>query len=117
METDPFDKSAAARELHDYLLEQLKALGPVIEETKKTSAHIVAGKGAFLGLHPRADGLLLNIVLDARLASSRVATSEQVSRSRYHNEIKVSCKEELDEELMGWIAQAYQLKVGPAPSA
>jgi predicted transport protein len=111
METSPFDKSPVTRELYDHLLERVKALGPIVEETKNTSAHIVAGKGAFLGVHPRASGLLVNIVLDHTPASARVAKSEQVSKCRFHNEVKISSQEDVDEELMGWIGQAYQLKV------
>ncbi len=117
METDLFDKSPTTRELHDYLLEQLRELGPVVEETKKTSAHIVAGNGAFLGVHPRASGLLINIVLDHRLADSRISKCEQVSKSRYHNEVRISRREDIDEELMGWVRQAYQLKIEAASDA
>jgi len=93
------------------LLGRVRALGPIVEEMKKTSAHIVAGKGAFLGVHPRSSGLLVNIVLDHAPASPRIAKSERVSKCRFHNEVKISSQEDVDEELMGWIAQAYQLKV------
>src|ERR1700719_4637514 len=98
MDTNPFDKSPITRDLYDYLLGRLQYLGPIVEETKKTSAHIVAGKGAFLGVHPRANGLLVNIVLDHRLSSSRVAKSEQVSKSRFHNEVTVLSQADFDEE-------------------
>ncbi|MEP6756347.1 MAG: DUF5655 domain-containing protein [Chthonomonadales bacterium] len=117
MNTSPFDKSQTTRDLYDHLLGRLRDLGPIAEETKKTSAHIVADSGAFLGVHPRASGLLLNIVLDYSLANSRVAKCEQVSKSRYHNEVKISSQEDLDDELMGWISQAYQLKVNAKSNA
>jgi hypothetical protein len=114
MEANPFDKSPANRALYDFLLERVKSLGPVVEENKKTSAHIVAGKGAFLGVHPRSDGLLVNIVLDRELGGERVAKREQVSKSRYHNEVRIFSPQDIDEELMGWIRDAYQLKVAAA---
>ena len=114
MDTNPFDKSPATRALYDTLLERLRSLGPIVVETKKTSAHIVAGSGAFLGVHPRSNGLLVNIVLDRELVGDRVGKCEQVSRSRYHNEVKISGREDIDEELMGWIRDAYQLKVAAA---
>jgi hypothetical protein len=117
MDTNPFDRSPAMRELYDYVLERVKQLGPVVEEIKKSSAHIVAGKGAFLGLHPRANGLLLNIVLDRPLTHHRIAKSEQTSASRYHNEVRISGREDIDDELLGWIEEAYRLKVNaPRPA-
>lgn len=117
METHPFDKSAPTRELYDCLLSELSVLGPIMVEVKKTSAHIVAGKGAFLGVHPRASGLLLNIVLDRELVSPRVSKSEHVSALRYHNEVKIASQGDLNEELMSWVRQAYQLKVGEASNS
>jgi hypothetical protein len=110
MENSPFDKTPMTRELYDCLLEQVRNLGPIFEEAKKTSAHIVAGSGAFLGLHPRVNGLLVNIVLDHGLANERVVRCEQVSKSRFHNEVRISGPDDIDDELMGWVKEAYHLK-------
>ena len=93
--------------LYQALLEQLTTVGPYQVETKKTSLHVLRGT-AFLGIHPRADGLLLNIVTDAPLDSPRVRKSEQVSRNRCHNEVLLTSPEELDPELTGWLVKAYE---------
>lgn len=72
--------------------------------------HVVAEKGAFLGVHPRAGGALLNLVLDHALASPRLAKVEQVSRSPYHHEVKLAAEPAIDAELLAWIAGAYRIK-------
>ena len=43
------------------------------------------------------------------MQSERVAKSEQVSKHRYHNEIKIIAPDEVDEELIGWLKEAYRL--------
>jgi hypothetical protein len=110
MTPEPFAGKPAAEQLYRMLLAHLNGNGPYSEELKQTSVHVTAGKGAFLGVHPRANGLLLNIVLDRALESPRLAKVEQVSRSRYHNEVKVAEANEIDAELLAWIAEAYRLK-------
>jgi hypothetical protein len=47
--------------LYLQVLTAVRDLGDNDVEVKKTSLHIVHGR-AFLGIHPRKDGLLLNIV-------------------------------------------------------
>ena len=75
---------------------------------KKTSLHLVNTSG-FAGIHPRKSFLYLNVRLDRPLQSERVAKSEQVSKNRYHNEIKMITPDEVDDELIGWLKEAYAL--------
>src|ERR1700722_3904181 len=98
MNKNPFAGKPIASALYRHLLDRVTTLGPITEEQKKTSVHIVAGKGAFLGLHPRSDSLLLNIVLDHALTSDRLSKVEQVSKSRYHNELKLRNENDIDSE-------------------
>jgi len=90
------------------LLRRLKPIGRWKVEPKGTSLHIVRGR-AFLGVHYRKNGLLLNVVLDRELPSGRARKREQISRNRYHNEILVETPAELDGELVEWIREAFEL--------
>lgn len=83
--------------------------GVSIEE-KKTSLHVVAGKAAFLGVHVRKAGIRLNIVLARRLDGARIVKAEQVSKSRFHNEVDLRPNGPLDDEVVGWIREAYDLQ-------
>lgn len=103
---DAINAREASTSIYAALLEVLDDLGPYQVETKKTSLHITRGR-AFLGLHPRANGILVNIVSLAALAGPRVRRTEQVSRNRFHNEVLLTSAEDVDGELSGWIAQAY----------
>jgi hypothetical protein len=83
------------------------ALGPHEVDPKKGSLHVTNGS-AFLGIHPRRAGLLLNIVTSDELRSERIRKAEPISRGRWHNEVLVQAPDEVDDELRRWLTQAYQ---------
>jgi len=82
--------------------------GPFQEEPKKTSIHLMRTVG-FAGVHPRKSYVYLNIRTDYPIASPRIAKTEQVSKNRFHNELKLTSPGEIDEELLGWLQDAYAL--------
>ena len=101
-------KDESLRSLYHRLLEVLHTLGPFQEEPKKTSIHFVHTVG-FAGVHPRKSYLLLNVRTDYPIESQRITKTEQVSKSRFHNEVKLASLSDVDEELLGWLKDAYQL--------
>ena len=101
-------KDVAVRAIYSRLLEVLHSFGPFREEPKKTSIHLVNTSG-FAGIHPRRSFLYLNLRMDRPLESKRIAKSEQVSKNRYYNEIKIIAPDEVDDELIGWLKEAYRL--------
>ena len=101
-------KDVAVRSIYSRLLDVLHAFGPFREEPKKTSIHLVTTSG-FAGVHPRKSFLYLNLRMDRPLQGGRVAKSEQVSKNRYHNEIKLTAPDEVDDELIAWLKEAYAL--------
>jgi hypothetical protein len=86
----------------------LRPLGPFDEQPKKTSIHVVCGTG-FAGIHPRQSALILNLRLDRPLQSPRVIRSEQVSKHRHHNEVRLTSTDEVEDELTAWLREAYHL--------
>jgi Domain of unknown function (DUF5655) len=94
--------------IYDRLLAVLSEFGPFSEEPKKASIHLVHTTG-FAGVHPRKRSLTLNLRTDRPLASARIVRVEQVSKNRYHNEIKLERPTDIDAELMGWLREAYML--------
>jgi hypothetical protein len=101
-------KDVAVRAIYGRLLEVLQTFGPFKEEPKKTSIHLVNTSG-FAGVHPRKSFLYLNLRMERPLQGERVAKSEQVSRNRYHNEVKITSPEEVDAELVSWLKESYAL--------
>ncbi len=98
----------AARLLYRQLLTAVTSVGPFQEEIKKTSIHLVRSS-AFLGVHPRKQHLLLTIKSTKPIAGARIAKAEQVSRNRWHLDVKLTTPEEIDTELLGWLRDAYAL--------
>ncbi len=101
-------KDPVVRQIYDRLLKAIRRLGPVVEEPKKTSIHLVNGS-ALAGVATRQDYLLLNIKSDQKLDSPRVRKTDHVSASRYRHEVKLTSPDEVDAELVGWLKSAYAL--------
>ena len=102
--------SPTSHAIYKQLLAAVKPIGPFREEIKKTSIHLVR-ESAFAGVHPRSRHLLLAIKAEKPIRSPRVTKAEQVSKNRWHLDVKVSNIEEIDGELLGWLRQAYALCV------
>jgi hypothetical protein len=103
-----FAGNPASAAVWERLVGELDGLGALGVEEKKTSVHVTNARAAFLGVHPRKQGLRLNIVLATPLEGARVVKSERVSANRFHNEVDVKDPAEIDAELLGWIRQAYE---------
>lgn len=101
-------KDPVVRETYKRMLKAARKLGPIGEESKKTSIHLVC-KSAMAGVATRKSHLVLTIKSDHALSSPRVHKAEQVSANRFHNEIKLASPAEVDAELIGWLKAAYRL--------
>ena len=96
------------RETARALIARAQALPGVTVAPKGTCIHLDR-RTAFAGLHSRTSALLLNLRTSAPIASPRIRKVERASAHRYHSELLLDSAEGLDEELMGWIAEAHAL--------
>ena len=101
-------KDEIVQAIYTRLMEALRTIGPVQEDPKKTSIHLVHTSG-FAGVHPRKSYLYLNLRTDAPIENPRITKTEQVSKNRFHNELKLTSPDQIDEELLGWLRDAYVL--------
>lgn len=101
-------KSPVVRKIYDKLLKSLKSYGPIIEEPKKTSIHLV-NSTALAGVATRNSYLVLTIKSDRKITSPRIDKTEQVSAKRFHYEVKLTSPAQVDAELMAWLRAAYAL--------
>jgi len=102
------DTSPNVRAVYEKLLLETRKFGAVTEEAKKTSIHLVS-KSAFAGVSTRKTVLLLNIKSAAAILDPRFSKNEKVSAHRYHQELKLSDPSEVDDQLLGWLRQAYEM--------
>jgi hypothetical protein len=106
---DHFEKSSPeVWAAYQAILEAARCLGPVHEDPKKTSIHLVRDT-AFAGVAARRDALILTLKSDRPLKSKRVRRSEQTSAGRWHHEVRIAKPADVDRELKDWLAAAYEL--------
>jgi len=101
-------KDPVVRKIYDSLIKNLKTIGPLAEDPKKTSIHI-NNKTALVGVATRKAHLILTIKSDRDLASPRIHKSEKVSAHRFHHEVKLTSPSDVDAELMNWLRIAYEM--------
>lgn len=101
-------KSPIVKSIYDRILVETRKFGRVTEEPRKTSIHLV-NRSAFAGVIVRKNTLILNIKFDRPIEHKRVSKIEQVSRGRFHLEIRLTSLKEIDPQLIGWLLEAYAL--------
>ena len=103
------DKEQVVTAIYQKLIAELHKFGPLKIDPKKTSIHL-GNRFGFAGVYTRSDYINLEVHLDYKLKSDRVAKVEQASANRFHHTIKLTKPKDVDKELLGWLKQAYELK-------
>ena len=101
-------KDPVVKSIYNRILKESRKFGSVIEEPKKTSIHLV-NKSAFAGVATRKSALILNIKSAAPIKHTRIAKTEKISASRYHQEVKLTSPDEVDSVLISWLKEAYAI--------
>ncbi len=105
--SNPFDGTESiVHDLYELLLAKVKEIGVFSIEMKRTSIHL-SKRAAFLGVHPKKKYLEINIVSISRLGGRY--KSEQVSKNRFHNRVRINSATDFDRELIRDIENAYAL--------
>jgi hypothetical protein len=100
-------KSQAVREMYGVLVDELNKLGPVQEINKSISI-------SFENRRPFASALIRNrsikLVLRTqhRIANQRILSIHRVDDTNFDHTILLDSKQDIDDELMGWLGEAYQ---------
>ena len=101
-------RDATVRSTYAALLNAARAFGPVREETKKTSIHLVRSS-AFAGVSTRKTALVLTLKAKNDIRSRRVSKHEQASANRWHLVVRLDSPRQVDGELKRWLKDAYDL--------
>ena len=108
-----FERSEdGVRSTYAALLVAAREYGPVTEEPKKTSIHLVR-RTAYAGVAVRRSSLILTLKSKSDVTHTRVIKSEQVSANRWHIEVRLQAVSDVDRQLLGWLRAAYEA-AGPA---
>jgi hypothetical protein len=92
------NRAPKVKATYQAILKAAKSFGPVKEEAKRTSIHLVR-KSAFAGVATRKTALILTLKSDSDIASERIAKREQASAHRWHVEVKLETPAQVDREI------------------
>jgi hypothetical protein len=101
-------RSPAVREIYDRLVLSAREFGPVEEDPKKTSIHLNR-RSAFAGVQTRRGFLILTVKAAGDIDDGRIAKREQVSANRWHHEIRLESKKDIDGEIIKWLRDSYEI--------
>ena len=90
------------------VLAAARKLGPVAEDPKKTSIHLVNGT-AFAGVATRRSALILTLKSPTDVKSPRVTKREQASKNRWHLEVRLESVADLDRQVLALLAKSYAM--------
>lgn len=100
------NKEATVLDIWKNLLQSISQMGDFTIEVKKTNLHLVK-ETAFLGVHPKKKWLDLNIVSKEPIDHPLLTKVDQVSKNRYHNNVRLYQLSDVDKSLILLIKDAY----------
>ena len=101
-------KAPEVREAFDHLVTQLRSFGQVKVAPKQTSIHLEKNSG-FAGVHPRKAYFNLEFRTDYKIDHPRITRIQQLSARRFEHTLRVEKASDIDEQLLGWLKDAYEL--------
>jgi hypothetical protein len=87
-------------------MDRISTLGECELQENTASLHLVHGR-AFLGIHPRRGGILINIVLARQLESPQGAPRRSRIRQPVAQRDHPGRPQEIDAELFTWIREGH----------
>jgi hypothetical protein len=113
---DHFDgREPVVAAIYAAILKAALKLGPVLEEPKKTSIHLVRDT-AFAGVATRKNALLLTLKSTRDFDSPRIVKRERPSAKRWYLYVRLESPRDVDAELRRWLAASYELAGGRGSS-
>ena len=101
-------KAPELRAAFDHLINKLQRFGEIRVAPKQTSIHLEKNSG-FAGVHPRKTHFNLEFRTDYKLDDPRITRVQQLSARRFEHTVKVESEGDVDEQLLKWLKDAYEL--------
>jgi hypothetical protein len=99
----------ALRSLFSHLLDELKSQVGSCEVISLPCCIHLFGTYDFLAVLARKRHLEIRFALRRRLEDPRVTRCVQIGKSSYKHSVDVEAAEDIDDELLGWLSEAYHL--------
>jgi hypothetical protein len=99
-------RPAYQRATYDEIAAHLGTLGPLHVDAVRVGVFLKNSQ-KFAEVRPKARSLSLALVLPRRLDDARVARSLPISTGRVVNFVKLTCVDDIDDQVRGWLTEAY----------
>jgi hypothetical protein len=101
-------RDPGAQSTYAALLKAAEGLGPVRQDAKKTSIHLVR-RTAFAGVTTRRSCLVLTLKSPSDIKSPRILKHEQASAGRWYLEVRLESPDQVDGEIRNWLRKGYEI--------
>lgn len=101
-------KAPELRAIFDQLVDKLRQFGDVRVAPKQTSIHLEKNSG-FAGVHPRKAYFNLEFRTDYKIENPRITRVQQLSARRFEHTVKLERESDVDDQLLTWLKDAYEL--------
>ncbi|MEP7284205.1 MAG: DUF5655 domain-containing protein [Chloroflexota bacterium] len=101
-------KAPELRATFEYLVRELQKFGGIKVAPKQTSIHLEKNSG-FAGVHPRKTYFNLEFRTDYKIDAPRITRTQQLSARRFEHTVKLASESDVDEQLLTWLKDAYEL--------
>jgi len=105
-----FKNKEKAKKLFDFLVEKINTKVGYCRIISLPCCIHLFGKYDFIALLPKKDRLEIRFALDRKLDTPRLKQALPLSAKVFKNCFDIITKEEINDELLKWISEAYRLK-------
>ena len=86
-----------------------KKIGPLKVESLPCCIHFVSTY-TFAAVYALRNKIRIHFTLDHELENLRIKKTSQISNTKYLYSVDIEKSDEIDEELISWLRQAYNLR-------
>jgi hypothetical protein len=97
--------------VYDEILAHLESLGPVHVDAVTVGVFLKSDR-KLAEVRPMARALSVELVMPRPLGSPRVAFQLRASATRVVHVVRLTSVEQVDDELLGWLTEAYDYATG-----
>ena len=101
-------KEPIVSDIYNRLLADLALFGTIHEVPKQTSIHLDNVSG-FAGIYTRKSYINLHFRLSRKIDNPRITKVKKLSANRYKYTVKLVAVGDIDEQLLVWLKEAYEL--------
>jgi predicted transport protein len=100
-------KSQSVRDLYNLLVDEINKLGPV-QEIKKAISISFENRRPFASVLIRNRSIKLVLRAQHRITNQRILSIDRVDDTSFDHTVVLDSKNDIDDELMKWLGEAYQ---------